>query len=271
MLLPAGLLLWAGLLLRRSRWHLLGIGLAVVGPIGFVLTHWSWGERSRQPSIRILQWTAGPVMNNAGPYARFIVDTNADITIVEGARPAAADPAMRAWAADVTLAIRGQFLIASRLPVLHLRTVAWADDIMLISMEVQRRDGSPLRLLIVDLPSDPDRSRVAIIDAAHALMNRLTVAPDLVLGDFNLTQGSRQLARFLPGYQPAWSTAGEGWGGTWPRTLPIYRLDHVLVRRGTGLHSITTIDPGCGRHRAQLIEAAATQDEPHGLPPAPSQ
>jgi len=215
-------------------------------------------------------------MNTVTPYARFIVETDADITIVEGARRAAADPAIQAWATEVSLATHGQFLIASKLPIVHLRTIAWAKDILLITLDVQRSDEGLLRLLIVDLPSDPDRSRAKIVNSAHALLAQLDATPDLILGDFNLTQGSWQLQRFLPDYQPAWSSTGAGWGGTWPRTVPIYRLDHVLEPPNRIVQSITTIDPGCGRHRAQLIEVtektvAARVVSTHGLPPAPSQ
>ncbi|MDP6987602.1 MAG: endonuclease/exonuclease/phosphatase family protein [Phycisphaerales bacterium] len=268
----AGLLLWAGLLLKRSKWHPVGVGLAIAGLLLFVLTHWSPGEPSTAPSIRILHWTAGPTLGKTEPYARFIVDTDADITIVEGARRAAADPAMRDWGAGMTLAMRGQFLIASRLPITRLRTVAWAHDILLFTLEVKKSDGNPLRLLIVDLPSSPDRDRGEIIDTAHRLLDRLDQEPDLILGDFNLTQASWQLRRFRAGYRPAWSAAGVGWGGTWPRTMPLYRLDHVLTKPNTRLASLATTDPACGGHRAQLIEVASGEPpEDEGYPPESSQ
>ncbi len=266
MLCVAGLLLWGGLQLRHSRWHPAGLALAVIGLLLFVYMLWSPGEPPKVPSIRILHWTAGPTLGSTEPYARFIVDTNADITIVEGARRAATDPAMRKWSSGVTLAMRGQFLIASKLPIIRLRTVAWARDILLITMEVQQPDKRPLSLLIVDLPSNPDRSRGEVINSAHELLSRLDAPPDLVLGDFNLTQGSWQLRRFLPGYEPAWSTAGTGWGGTWPRTMPIYRLDHVLTTRAMTPRSITTVDPECGGHRAQLIEVKSDSAQNQGEP-----
>lgn len=270
-LLPAGLSILVGGLLQGRSWKAVGIATAIAGPIIFIAERWSPVTASAAASIRILQWTAGPPRGNAEPFARFIVDTNADITIVEGARAAAAEPLMRAWATDHTLAMRGQFLIASKLPITRLQTVAWARDIMLIAMEVTTPSGPPLRLLIVDLPSAPNRSRAEVIHTAHELLERLERQPDLVLGDFNLTQDSWQLRRFLPGYKPAWRLVGEGWGGTWPRTMPIYRLDHVLASNGRPPQSITTIDPQCGGHRAQLIDMGIDPVTDQGAPPSPSQ
>jgi hypothetical protein len=260
-LVPAGLVVWGGQRLIRiqnmSKWiavSLIAAGL-VISTTHFLLLggYWFSGPPPTQETIRILQWNSGPVPSNVTRYAEFIVQTDADITIVEGARRTTTDPLFQSWVRDKTLAIRGQFLIASKLPIKHLQTAVWSNDILLIELSVEQRTGQSLDVLIVDLPSDPNRSRRGIIEQVAQVRPRLHRVPHIAIGDFNLTQNSSQLNRVLPGFFPAWPAAGLGWSGTWPRLFPIFRLDHVLSPRPTPVQLITTIDPGCGRHRAQLI------------------
>ena len=253
-LLPAGLLIWLGLWLRRSKWAWSGLLVAAAGPVFYAILLWS-PSRATTPnnSISVLHWTAGPILGPPESYGDFIVSQDPDIVIVEGARRAATTSAFRKWSSDAHVAIRGPFLIASKLPIQTLQTVAWANDILLLALVLELEDGSPLQFLIVDLPSDPWVSRASVMAAARKFLDRLEITPDIVLGDFNLTQQSAQLPEFLPGMTPKWGRHGHGWGGTYPRSLPVYRLDHVLSKNNGLVQQITTTDPGVGRHRAQQI------------------
>ncbi|MBT5382690.1 MAG: hypothetical protein HOL13_07610 [Phycisphaerae bacterium] len=260
-----GILMWSGRHIRRtpgvSNWS--GVGWVIAGLVFSAVDHlllggyWFSGPPPTAETVRILQWNAGPTPSNVTPFTSFIVQTDADITVVEGARRTTSDPLFQTWAEDKSLAMRGQFLIASKLPITRLQTVAWTHDILLIELSVKQRNGQSLDLLIVDLPSDPNRSRNTIIEEVAQVRSRLHREPHIAIGDFNLTQYSWQLERVLPGFFPMWRDAGLGWNGTWPRRLPIYRLDHVLSKRPTRVHLITTTDPGCGRHRAQVIDIRA--------------
>jgi endonuclease/exonuclease/phosphatase family metal-dependent hydrolase len=253
LLLPGGLLLWLGwrLLRRRVRW--LGIVIAAAGPVIYVSALWKPAGGPPPSGTSVLHWTAGPIRGTPEPYAAFIMSQDADVAIVEGARRAGTDPMFRTWSADHHVAVRGPFLIASRLPIRTLRTIAWAEDILLFLLVVERPDGSPLRMLVVDLPSDPGRSRRGVIDTAHELLGQLDEPVDLIIGDFNLTRCSSQLRRFKPGFAPMWGAHGSGWGGTYPRAFPVTRLDHVLAADPTLIESISTSTPPVGRHRAQRI------------------
>lgn len=258
---PAGVLVWGGQRLRRTpnvskrrAISLIAAGLVISITHHLLLGgYWFSGPPPTPETIRILQWNSGPVPSNVTQYAEFIVQTDADITIVEGARQTTTDPLFRSWVHDKSLAVRGQFLIASKLPIKHLQTAAWTHDILLIELSVEQQNGQSLDVLIVDLPSDPNRSRWDVIEQVAKVRHRLHRVPHVAIGDFNLTQNSWQLKRVLPGFFPAWPAAGLGWSGTWPRSFPLFRLDHVLSPRPTPVQLITTIDPGCGRHRAQLI------------------
>ncbi len=268
-LIPAGAVLWAGLLMLRRRWHAIALLLPLLGTVEYVFPRWNPGGEPQASGARILQWTAGPIGGATDAYGAFMAGVNPDVLIVEGARRAVSSDAFRAWSHDHAVLLKGPFLIASRLPVLRARTIAWAHDILVISLVTELPSGKPFHTLIVDLPSDPALSRASVVDQLQILLAKLEQEPDIIVGDFNLTQTSSLLLRIRGGFTPSWPRTGHGWGGTYPRAWPIYRLDHVLTQNAdSAVTSINIIDPGCGRHRAQLIqiEEEAVSATGHGLP-----
>ncbi|MCW5774956.1 MAG: endonuclease/exonuclease/phosphatase family protein [Phycisphaeraceae bacterium] len=121
-------------------------------------------------------------------------------------------------------------------------------------------------LWVVDFPSDPRRSRVANARQAAESINAAArfPAPDLVVGDFNITRGSYSLRLFTretaPGLRDAHAAAGRGPAGTWPRRAPLWPIDHAflgprLVPTGMRVHT-----PPLGTHRAIIIECAPSPD-----------
>ncbi len=254
-LVPGGLLIFSGWKLLGRRWSAVALLLPLLGTIEYVSPRWNGGQVTQQSEIRILQWTAGPIGGVTDKYGQFMVGQDPDILIVEGARRAASSDAFRAWSDEHTVLFRGPFLIASRLPVIQSRTVAWADDILVVSLITQLPSGKPLDILIIDLPSDPAISRSVVVRNLRTLLKRVDQEPNMILGDFNLTQTSSVLRQIRSGFTPSWSRTGKGWGGTYPRSWPFYRLDHVLDRGpDSGVSAIKVIDPGFGRHRAQMIQ-----------------
>ena len=69
--------------------------------------------------------------------------------------------------------MRGPVLIASRRPIKRLRTIAWAEGIMLILLEVDAGQNEPLQILIADFPSDPRRARAQVAATAARLLQEL--------------------------------------------------------------------------------------------------
>jgi vancomycin resistance protein VanJ len=124
---------------------------------------------------------------------------------------------------------------------------------------VETRDG-PLAIRAIDLPSDPRLSRratagelVKTIDA----IDRST--PDVILGDFNITGGSDSLRQFGEGYRDSFEDAGAGWGGTYPRETPLWRIDLTLVRTPWRTLRAEVIDLHGKRHRAQVVDIHRTK------------
>jgi hypothetical protein len=258
-LAPAFVLTGSGLALLGVRRRAVAIVLvaAMLGPIGELIDLWRPGtlHAPAPGALRILHWSAGPTMTSTAALEQLIHQTDPHVVIVLGARQAAAGAALEDWGAVPGPLPRGEFMVFSTLPVLRCRSLARSRDIQLVALDLAWAPGAPFRMLLVDMPSDLTRNRWAVAAQARDLIDRTVNAPpDLVVGDFNMTQQSRALRSILPDWQVVWPDGGHGWGGTWPRSVPMWRIDHVLIPPGFALPSIQVIDPGTGRHRAQIID-----------------
>jgi endonuclease/exonuclease/phosphatase (EEP) superfamily protein YafD len=73
-----------------------------------------------------------------------------------------------------------------------------------------------------------------------------------MVGDFNLTPGSRALGIASGNARNAFEHAGAGWGGTWPGSRTFLRIDHAFVAEGTELLDARTFN-ALGAHRGIVI------------------
>jgi endonuclease/exonuclease/phosphatase family metal-dependent hydrolase len=126
--------------------------------------------------------------------------------------------------------------------------------------------GRPLRLLVVDGMSDIPLLRTPFLHDIAAACARAAAEGtpyDVVVGDFNSlgrSIGFDAVRASAGGYRRASDYSG-GWRATWPYPLPVFDIDHVLVRQGTAvtgcdLFSSHTLDTD---HRGQFVTL--------GLPP----
>lgn len=258
-LVPAGMLMMLGQWMHPGRVDARGPFLMVAGLLVQLFTLWWPGSLGHTGGLRVLQWSAGPAMQAREDFGRFVAGIDPDIAILHGVRRLGGTQAIKAWQDDTgaVMAAGGEFVVLSKIPIEQFRIVAWSSNVVLAMCQLDVGDSEPLALLLVDLPSDPGRSRAEVVQLAQSLFDRIPVEPDLIIGDFNLTASSWQLHNFMPGWSPPshWIDLGVGWGGTFPRRFPIYRIDHVLQAEGRPMvEALTTVDPGLGRHRAQVIE-----------------
>ncbi|MFB4315871.1 endonuclease/exonuclease/phosphatase family protein [Actinomadura sp. 21ATH] len=68
---------------------------------------------------------------------------------------------------------------------------------------------------------------------AHALAHTIATEPNqrvVLLGDLNATTHDRALHPLTTQLHSTQDTTGDGFGFTWPATLPVARIDHILVR-----------------------------------------
>ena len=160
-------------------------------------------------------------------------------------------------------------VILSRRPLLQVTPILDAEQVSLVLARVNI-DDVDRSIWIVDLPSDPQRSRKevfkALLDGAQA---KGLGAPDIVVGDFNVTRHSRALESAFPGYRNAFDESGSGWSGTWPRTWPLWQIDQVLVGPGLTARLYEVIDPGTGHHRMQRVVLRQLPEMPLVANPGP--
>jgi hypothetical protein len=152
------------------------------------------------------------------------------------------------------------FMVFTRLPVLDDRRLTPTKEdinIALFRLDTTAQLGRPITIYAVDLPSDPKRNRGEIARTVRRLLDDLAAPPpDIVVGDFNLTRGSASLKTMFPGLAHAFDQTGRGYGATFPRSFPLYHLDHTLLAGTVQATDYTLVDLGIGRHLGQRVELA---------------
>ncbi len=112
----------------------------------------------------------------------------------------------------------------------------------------------PLHILNTHLdPSREDRFRVQEAATVLRLANRLRASGELVFigGDLNANPDSRVLAMFREGgWKDAWEECGVGDGKSFPSSVPVKRIDYLLV--GTGVTCM----------RAEVLATEASDHRP---------
>lgn len=135
--------------------------------------------------------------------------------------------------------------------------------------------GRPIVVWIIDLPSDPALPRAEITRTAAARTAAFDgptwtraegdrflredrdpgfPPPDLIIGDFNIPRGSWSLRAITAGLDDAYTRAGRGPMGTWPRANPIHHLDQAFISANWNVARYHALDPGIGLHRMIVLE-----------------
>lgn len=120
------------------------------------------------------------------------------------------------------------------------------------------QNSPPLRVMMVDGTSDPfsDRTRRlgAVADQVEAA--RGDGRPfDILAGDFNAISRSVGFDR-LEGVGYTDVARLSRWRATWPRFLPIYDIDHVLLADARRPRTRTTVSHRWCDHLGQVIDVA---------------
>jgi endonuclease/exonuclease/phosphatase (EEP) superfamily protein YafD len=147
-----------------------------------------------------------------------------------------------------------KLVVCSKGPLRLVRRELIADGAgVVVEAEVQ---GRTVRLLVVDARSKPTilRSPRFLSVAAACRRARESGQPiDVVLGDFNGVSRSLGFEAIEgEGYALA-SRATWGWRGTFPSILPVYDIDHVLVRVEDRLLGCRLFTNFVSDHRGQVV------------------
>ena len=268
---------------RRLLWLQALTALLVAGPLmGLHLNL----PRSRRPSIRLLTYNVWFGARDPAAIAREVAAADPDIVLFQAAAHAA-DVALKAPPFDhLHYLHESDFAVASRYPI---RVVAagrsnpprlgppWVrfevdtplGAIALFSVHPHSPRGAfqelrgrgLLRLLPGGPPLDQGGAFLFLerqlqeIDEASRDAGPLAV----LAGDFNVPESSALLAGLFPEAEDAFSSAGLGYGYTFPtgqRRFPWMRLDRVLVGPGLTAISARVAGDGGSDHAALVVEIA---------------
>ncbi len=256
MLLPIGFVL--ALCSRSRRGRIIWSVIAFTGTAWWFIIDQPWrpggGERD---GLALVQWTMSHDKSDRVAHANVIVGLDADITVLTHGYGVRGTDIVRDWLGpDIKPYKYGYFTVLTRLPVRRLQRIAASNDIHLQGIEIDTTAqlGRPLHIIAVDLPSNPLRSRMEIARTARRWLDKQSnLETDIALGDFNMRRNSAALQLLFPRLDHAWTLGGAGWGPTFPRLLPMYHIDHILVADWLQVQRDETINPGIGRHRLQQV------------------
>src|SRR5690606_8650357 len=183
-----------------------------------------------------------------------MIEQNALITILSHPGAITGHRRIQQWLNGTGGSRINGFGIFTRLPILRMERILREDHITLAYVEIDTIEqlGRPIRICLIDLPSDPYRPRAEI--AARVRQALDDVAPgipiaDVVVGDANIPRGSWSLRTMFPTFRHAFDEAGHGYGASFHRAFPLLHIDQLLI--GPQLEAIDydLFDPGFGRHR----------------------
>lgn len=219
-------------------------------------------------ALTIAHWNMTLDDNSDVPaLMRSIAALNADVLLLTSP-PGAVNRMLheQAEASDGHLHVLNSWpmLLVSRLPIVRSRVLIGVDRMFITQVELDANAtlGRAIIVDLVDLPSGPRLSRMKIASDARRLLDAADAAkPDIAFGDFNITRDSASLDVLFPNTRDAFDKAGHGYGASFHRRFPLYHIDHILIREGSGLRAARydILDEGLSRHCAQKAWIVAGQ------------
>jgi endonuclease/exonuclease/phosphatase (EEP) superfamily protein YafD len=292
LLLPLVLLAPFCLGRERRRWFGVQAGAAIVIGAALMGPHWSRPRPSGGPSLRLFSYNVWYGERGEEAIRREIEEAHPDVVVMQAIAPPVVDY-FRGYFHGWQLRADGEFLIASRFPIVksdppdpddafaHYQLATPLGTIDLFNMhpdsprgafEALRGEGlrhvslSDLsRAELGQLESDTARRerQVNAVAAAAARARHLVV----IAGDTNLPEWSALYRRYLSCYQDGFSSAGSGFGFTFPanRLWPWMRIDRVMVGPGLRVARFGVGSRGGSDHRPVWAELTAGAGKPGGL------
>ena len=92
-------------------------------------------------------------------------------------------------------------------------------------------EGQLLTIFLVDISSNPLRTRNRQLTALAKILEQYSDRPLLVMGDFNTPSDSVFFADLRRDFSNVFELAGNGFSETWPVPVPLLVLDQVWVNR----------------------------------------
>ena len=188
--------------------------------------------------LTVVSHNVGAANPDPAGTARDLAGSGADLVALEELTPAATGTYEAGLAqAYPHHVVRGTIGLWSRLPLSDVGPAAAMDPSRAMRATVATDRGS-LAVYVIHLwsvrvgPSEGFSTDVR--DAGATELGRAVTADPaehvVVLGDLNGTPNDRAFAGLTARLRSAQAVAGHGFGFSWPATLPVARIDQILVR-----------------------------------------
>ncbi|MDI9403557.1 MAG: hypothetical protein QM516_06770 [Limnohabitans sp.] len=259
-------LLWLAALLAIARWlrrdqeetRRLGWWTVAAALLALVQVLRMWGLPAARPSeaLRIVHWNPSYPSGDAirGAVEK-LAALDADIYLFTDAGPdVLRESSQLLVPKGYMIEGAGKFSVVSRLTVTEAMPVLAARN-RFVSRFTLATGSGPLIVETIDLPSAPTLPRTLTMRSLRGELAQLRATePDIMVGDFNITRGSHSLSLIASDYSEAFETNGTGWGATYPRDWPFIGIDLTFLRAPWYPLRSEIVDPGAGRHRAQVVD-----------------
>jgi len=152
----------------------------------------------------------------------------------------------------------GRFAVISRLKLLTASPLFDNGEIAGVIVEFKAEASDlAVRLLAIDAPSDLRIERREVMGSLGDWIDKTVEGElDIVVGDFNVPRGAGSLRRAIGGMTEAFDAVGSGWGGSFPRTFPLWHIDQLWCGNRARPRSYALINLGRGEH---LMQAAVVE------------
>ena len=209
--------------------------------------------------LRLVGWTMShPKKEVSKESAVEIVRLDADITLLTHGWYVRTEPSISNWLEPSgRKVINGPFTILTKVKPLEVRTLVASDGIYisLFILDTTEILGRELILWAIDLPSSLSIPKMKIANRVKRLLEKVDAPePDIVIGDFNMTQNSSSIQTIFPTLRDASDDGGEGWIASFPIEIPLYHIDHILLDSKLRAVSYKLVNPKIGNHRIQVAE-----------------
>jgi vancomycin resistance protein VanJ len=209
--------------------------------------------------FRIVHWNVGGRLRSPGGID-VLAAQSADLFVISEAGPSAGIEKLRARLGEQYHAMSFDGLAVISADSVRLGPVLLKGPRTIVQLVEWNRPDRPLRLMVVDLPSNLSVPRDPLLQAIRKLIAEHR--PDLVIGDFNAPRRSRALSALPVGYRHAYDVVGRGCGYTWPTFAPMLAIDHCLIGPGVTPVRYELRTSWSSDHRLQAFDGGLRRDGP---------
>jgi endonuclease/exonuclease/phosphatase family metal-dependent hydrolase len=209
--------------------------------------------------LRIVSWTMSHSKKSSSfESAQELIRLDGDVTLLTHGWYVRGEPIIKEWLGSGGRKVtNGPFTLLTKQRVLNVQTLIASEGIFISMFEIDTTPtlGKTIVLWAIDLPSSFRDSKMEIAKRAKRLLDTQHAAPpDIVIGDFNMTRNSASIKTIFPNLHDASDQGGVGWLASYPMSVPLYHIDHVLVADSLRALSYRLLNPRIGRHRLQITE-----------------